>query len=76
MRRDERVVRAALGDAMSLNLLMKVLGKSLYHASLINHVPVDPRRQLAGDMATCDFNSGSPRVLPDTYLEHRGANLK
>jgi DNA (cytosine-5)-methyltransferase 1 len=73
---NERAVRAALGDAMSLNVLMRVLSKALYSAGLINNVPVDPWRQLAKDMAKCDIRHCGPRVLPDTYLEQDGAVLK
>jgi hypothetical protein len=73
---NERVVRAALGDAMSLNVLMRVLSKALYSVGLINNVPVDPWRQLAKDMAKCDIRHCGPRVLPDTYLEQDGAVLK
>lgn len=73
---NERVVRAAMGDAMSLNVLMRVLSKALYSAGLVNTVPVDPWRQLARDMAKCDPSHFGTRVLPDTYLEKRGAVLK
>lgn len=73
---NERVVRAALGDAMSLNALMRVLGKALYSAGLVSNVPSDPWRQLAKDMATCDLRRCGPRVLPDTYLELDGAILR
>lgn len=73
---NERVVRAAMGDAMSLNVLMRVLSKALYSAGLVNNVPVDPWRQLARDMAKCDLRHCGPRVLPDAYLEQHGAILK
>ena len=36
---DKQAVRAALGDAMSLNVLMRVFGKALVSASLLDHVP-------------------------------------
>jgi len=73
---NERVVRAAMGDAMSLNVLMRVLSKALYSAGLDNRALVDPWRQMAKDIAKCDTRHCGPRVLPDTYLEQSGALLK
>ena len=73
---DERAVRAALGDAMSLNVLMRVLGKALFSAGLLAQAPSDPWRQMAKDMSHCDLGSCSRRVLPDTYLQGNGPILK
>ena len=73
---EERMVRAALGDAMSLNVLMRVLGKALYSAGLVAEVPRDPWRQMAKDYVKCNLPSGGARVLPDVYLERDGAILK
>jgi len=72
---DERMVRAALGDAMSLNVLMRVLGKAVYSAGLVAEVPRDPWRQMAKDYAKCNLLGGSA-VLPDAYLERDAAILK
>jgi hypothetical protein len=66
---DERAVRAALGDAMSLNALMRLLGKVLFSAGVLAEVPVDPWRQMAKDMSQCTLGSCRPRVLPDSYVE-------
>ena len=66
---DEQAVRAALGDAMSLNLLMRVFGKALYSAGLLAVAPFDPWQHMAKDTSQCDLGSCSPRVLPDTYLQ-------
>jgi hypothetical protein len=61
----ERAARAALDDAMSLNML-RVLD-TLYSAGLIaspgTHGGRWPRRNLG---------SGGGRVLPNTYLERAG----
>ena len=73
---DERAVRAALGDAMSLNVLMRVLGKALFSAGLLVDVPFDPWQQMAKDMSQCDLGSCSPRVLPDTYLQGDGSIVR
>ena len=73
---NERLVRAAMGDAMSLNVLMRVLSKALFSAGMVDNVPVDPWRLLARDFAKCNPNHCGHRVLPDTYLEQHGAVLK
>ena len=73
---DERVVRAALGDAMSLNVLMRVLGKALYSAGLVAEAPSDPWRQLAKDASRCNLRSCASRVLPDAYLEQDGRIIR
>ena len=73
---DERAVRAALGDAMSLNVLMRVLGKALFSAGLLVDVPFDPWQQMAKDMSQCDLGSCSPRVLPDAYLQGDGSIVR
>jgi hypothetical protein len=73
---DERAVRAALGDAMSLNVLMRVLGKALYSAGLVAEVPFDPWRQMARDVVKCNLRSCDARVLPDEYLERGGGILR
>ena len=73
---DERAVRAAFGDAMSLNVLMRVLGKALFSSGLLVDVPFDPWQQMAKDMSHCHLGSCSPRMLPDTYLQGNGAILK
>ena len=73
---DERMVRAALGDAMSLNVLMRVLGKALCSAGLVDEAPVDPWRQLAKDAARCNLRSCGSRVLPDAYLERDGGIIR
>ena len=73
---DERAVRAALGDAMSLNVLMRLLGKVLFSAGLLAEVPFDPWRQMAKDMSQCKLGSCRPRVLPDSYLEADGSIVR
>ena len=73
---DERVVRAAMGDAMSLNVLMRVLGKALYSAGLVAEVPIDAWRQMAKDAERCNLQSCGARVLPDTYLERDGRIIR
>lgn len=73
---DERVVRAALGDAMSLNVLMRVLGKALYSAGLVAAIPSDPWQQLAKDITRCNLHCCGARVLPDAYLQGGGGILK
>jgi hypothetical protein len=60
---------------MSLNVLMRVLGKALYSAGLVAEVPRDPWRQMAKDYVRCNLRGGA-RVLPDVYLERDGAILK
>ena len=39
-----------MGDAMSLNVLMRVLGHALFSAGLLVDVPFDPWQQMAKDM--------------------------
>ena len=73
---ETQAVRAALGDAMSLHVLMKVLGKALLSAGLLDDVPFDPWQQLAKDTSQCDLGSCSPRVLPDTYLQGDGSIVR
>ena len=69
----EREVRAALGDAMSLNVLMRVLGNALYSAGLVAEVPADPWRQMAKDVEhKCNLGDCSGTVRLDTYLERAG----
>ena len=58
-----------MGDAMSLNVLLRVLGKALFSAGLLDRVPFDPWQQMAKDMSQCDLGSCSPLVLPDSYLQ-------
>ena len=58
-----------MGDAMSLNVLMRLLGKVFFSAVLLADVPFDPWRQMAKDMSQCKLGSCRPRVLPDSYLE-------
>ena len=70
---DAQAVRAALGDAMSLNVLMRVLGKALCSAGLLARVPFDPWQQLAKGMSQCDLGSCNPRVLPDSLLPGDGS---
>jgi hypothetical protein len=71
---DERVVRAALGDAMSLNVLMRVLGKALYSAGLVSEAPLDPWRQLAKDVSRCILPSCGSRVLTHTWSKTAGSS--
>ena len=71
---DEQAVRAALGDATGLNVLMRVLGKALFSSGVLDSVPFDPWQQMAKDMSHCDLRSCSPRVLPDAYL-HGGGSI-
>ena len=73
---DERVVRAALGDAMSMNVLLRLLGKVLFSAGLLAEVPVDPWRHMAKDTSQCKLGSCKPRVLVDSYLEADGSIVK
>ena len=42
---DEQAARAALGGAMSLHVLMRVLRKALFSAGLLVDVPFDPLQQ-------------------------------
>ena len=69
---DEQVVRAALGDAMSLNVLMRVLGKALFSAGLLDHMPFDPWQQMAKDTSHCVVRGCSPIVLQHAYLHGGG----
>ena len=57
---DELAVRAALGDAMSLNVLMRVLGKALFRAGLLDLMPFDTLQQMAG----CVLEGGRPEAGP------------
>ena len=69
----ERAVRAALGDSMSLNVLMRVLGNAVYSAGLVAEAPADPWRQMAKDVQQERNRGGySGRVQLDTYLEPAG----
>ena len=63
-----------MGDAISLNVLMRVLGKALFSAGLLNHVPFDPWQHMAKDNAHCDLRNCNPRELPDAYL-HGGGSI-
>ena len=65
-----------MGDAMRLNVLMRVLGKALCSASLLDHVPFDPWQQIAKDTWHCDLRNCNPMVLPDAYLHGGGPNVK
>ncbi len=69
----DRIVRAALGDAMSLNILMRVLGKALFSAGLVAAVPWDPWKQMAIDEHHCNCTD---RCLPDVYVHEERAILK
>ena len=69
-------MREALGDAMSLNVSMRVLGKALFSAGLLDHVPFDPWQQMAQDTSQCDLGSCSPRVLPEAYLQGDGSIVR
>ena len=40
--RNERMVGGALGDAMSVNVLTRLLPRALYAAGLLAHLPDDP----------------------------------
>ena len=73
---DEQAVRATLGDAMSLNVLMSVLGKALFSAGLLYRVPFDPWQEVAKDVSHCDLRNCNPRVLPDAYLHGGGSIVK
>ena len=68
----KKKVRATLGDAMSLTVLMRVWGKALFNAGLVDSVPSDPWQQMAKDTSQCDLGSCSPRVLPVAYLQGDG----
>ena len=65
-----------MADAVSVNVLMRVLGKALSSAGLLADVPFDPWQQMAKDMSQCDLGSCSPRVLPDTYLQGDGSIVR
>ena len=65
-----------MGDAMSLNVLMRVLGKVVFSAGLLVDVPFDPWPQMAKDMLQCKSSSCKPRVLPDSYLEADGSIVR
>ena len=73
---DERVVRAALRDALSLNVFTRVRGKALRSAVLVVQVPMGPWRQMVKDAAKCNHRSCGGRVLPDTYSERDGGIMK
>jgi len=73
---DEQAARAALGDAVRLNVLMRVLGKALFIAGLLDHAPFDPWQQIAKDTSHCDLRSCSLRVLPDAYVHGGGPNVR
>ena len=75
---DEQAVRAALGDHMSLNVLMRALEKALFSAGLLDRAPFDPWQQMAKGMSQCDLRSCSPRVLllPDAYLHDGGSIVR
>ena len=61
---EERIVGQGVGDAMSLNVLMRVLPRALYAAGLIDKLPFDvwARRPPAAG------------ILPDVLYE-RGADV-
>ena len=61
-----------MGDAMSLNVLMRLLRHVLFSAGLLAEAPFDPWRQMAKVMSQCTLGSCKPRVLPDSYLEADG----
>ena len=65
-----------MDDAMSSNVLMRLLGKALFSAGLLAEVPFDPWRQMAKDMSQCDLGSCRPRVLPDSYLDADGSIVR
>ena len=65
-----------MGDAMSLNVLMRLLGKVLFSAGSLVELPFDPWRQMAKDMSQCNLGSCRPRVLPDSYLEADGSIVR
>ncbi len=69
----DRILRAALGDAMSLNILMRVLGKALFSAGFVAAVPWDPWKQMAIDEHHCN---STDRCLPDVYVHEERAILK
>ena len=74
---DAHAARAALGGAMSMNLLMRILRKALFSAGLLDRVPFDPWQQMAkGMMSQCNLGRCSPRVLPDFYLQGDGSNVR
>ena len=62
-----------MGDAVSLNVLMRLLGKVLFSAGLLVEVPFDPWWQMAKDTSQCKLGSCRPRVLPDSYFEADGS---
>ena len=57
---------------MSLNVLMRVLGKALFSAGLLDSAPFYPWQHMAKDTLHCGLRSCSPRVLPDAYLRRGG----
>ena len=63
-------MRAALRDAVSLNVLIRVVGNALCSAVLVVEAPADPWRQLAKDVGNLEGCSGTARL--DTYLERAG----
>ena len=65
-----------MGDAMSLNVLMRLLGKVLFSAGLLAEAPFDPWRQMAKDTSQCKLGSCRPRVLPDSDLEADGSIVR
>ena len=71
---DEQAARATLGDAMRMSVLMRVLGKALFSAGSLDHVPFGPWQQMDKGMSHCDLCSCSPRVLPDAYV-HGGRSI-
>ena len=62
-----------MADAMSVNVLMRLLGKVLFTAGLLAEAPFDPGRQMAKDMSQCKLGSCRPSVLPDSNLEADGS---
>ena len=70
------MVRAALGDAMSLSVLMRVLGKALHSSGLFGEVPRDLWRQLAKDAEKCNLGTSGGRVMPDEHLEIDGGIMR
>ena len=58
-------MRAALGYAKSLAVLMRVWGSALFSAGLLVDVPFDPWQHMAKDMSQCDWG-------PDAHLQGDG----
>ena len=61
---DEKIVGQGVGDAMSLNVLMRVLPRALYSAGLIDALPFD----------VWSRTPPAAGILPDVLYE-RGADV-